>query len=75
MYNVIMHVKFGLDVPSNREVIALCLPECETGKIVLLTVPRQYLFSGSFVLFMSCVCVLIHIKIKGEVGAVVKAFQ
>ena len=27
-----------------------------SSKIFLLTVPRQYFFCGSFVLFMSCVC-------------------
>ena len=27
-----------------------------SSKILLLTIPRQYFFCGSFVLFMSCVC-------------------
>ena len=27
-----------------------------SNKIFLLTFPRRYLFCGSFVLFMSCVC-------------------
>ena len=34
----------------------------------LLTVSRRYFFCGSFVLFMFCVCVLIHIWTNGEVG-------
>ena len=34
-----------------------------------MTVLRRYFFCGSFVLFMSCVCVFFHIWTKGEVGA------
>ena len=41
----------------------------------LLTVPRWYFFCGSFVLFMFCVCVLINIWTKGEVGTAWNGFK
>ena len=36
--------------------LRLARREIGLSKIFLLTVPRRYLFCGSFVLFISCVC-------------------
>ena len=46
-----------------------------SSKIFLLTVRRRYFFCGLFVLFMFCVCVLIHIWTEGEVGAPWNGFK